>query len=74
MQRYKNLGGDSGIDAYEIAPGSITVRFSDGKNYRYTDASAGADSVRRMQELADSGQGLNEFINRVVKKNYAEKW
>jgi len=27
-----------------------------------------------MQELADSGQGLNEFINRVVKKNYAEKW
>jgi hypothetical protein len=39
-----------------------------------TDASAGADSVRRMQELADSGQGLNEFINRVVKKNYAEKW
>jgi len=73
MEHYKNLGGDSGVAAYEIGPGSITVQFKDGSVYLYTDQSAGAASIAEMQRLAKDGQGLNSFINRVVKKGYARK-
>jgi len=73
MEHYKNLGGDSGVVAYEIGPGSITVQFKDGSAYFYTDQSAGAASIAEMQRLAKAGQGLNSFINRVVKKGYARK-
>ena len=73
MEHYKNLGGDSGVVAYEIGPGSITVQFKDGSVYLYTDQSAGAASIAEMQRLAKAGQGLNSFINRVVKKGYARK-
>ena len=73
MEHYKNLGGDSGVVAYEIGPGSITVQFKDGSVYLYTDQSAGAASIAEMQRLAKAGQGLNSFINRVVKKGYDRK-
>jgi hypothetical protein len=41
MERYKNLGGDSGVVAYEIGADSIKVGFSDGSLYLYTYGSAG---------------------------------
>jgi hypothetical protein len=74
MERYKNLGGDSGVSAFEIGDGSITVHFSDGWKYLYTNQSAGSSNIVEMQQLARAGQGLNSFINRVVKKRYARKW
>ena len=70
MERYKNLGGDSNVVAYEVGPGSISVQFSDGSVYCYTDRSAGSENVSRMQSLARSGQGLNNFINTHVKYKY----
>jgi hypothetical protein len=73
MERYKNLGGDSGVSAFEIGDGSITVLFNDGSEYLYTNQSAGSSNIAEMQQLAKAGQGLNSFINRVVRKGYARK-
>lgn len=74
MQRYMNLGGGSGIVAFEIAPGQITVQFHDGSQYLYTNASAGAANIMEMQALATAGSGLNSFIDRNVRKGYAKRW
>jgi hypothetical protein len=73
MDHYKNLGGNSNVTAYEIGNESIAVQFGDGSVYSYTYLSAGRDNIEHMKELAIAGQGLNSFINRVVKKLYASK-
>ena len=73
MAIYANLGGDSGVDSYEIGPDSITVTFQDGATYLYDYAATGQNNVEQMKELAKVGQGLNSFINRNVRKNYAAR-
>ncbi len=73
MERYSNLGGNSGIAAYESGPDFIRVQFSDGAVYLYTYASAGSHNIERMKQLARSGQGLNSFINTNARKAYARK-
>ncbi|MBE2186563.1 MAG: hypothetical protein IAE99_07300 [Rhodothermales bacterium] len=73
MERYRNLGGDSGITAYEIGTDSITVEFKGGATYLYTNQSAGSGNIEQMKQLAQAGSGLNSFISRVVKKGYARK-
>jgi len=73
MERYKNLGGDSAVLAYEIGDNSIKVQFRDGSLYLYNYQSAGANNIEHMKELAIAGQGLNSFINRIVRKGYASK-
>ncbi len=74
MDRYKNLSGNSGVVAYELGEGGITVQFSGGWLYLYTNQSAGTSNIAEMQRLALSGRGLNGFIDRVVRKAYAKKW
>jgi hypothetical protein len=61
---YLNRGCDSGIRSYEIGPDWISVRFSDGAEYRYTAARIGAQHLAEMHRLAAAGQGLNSYINR----------
>lgn len=73
MDRYKNLGGNSNVVAYEIGLDSITVQFGDGSVYLYTTQSAGSANIAEMHCLANAGQGLNSFISRVVKKGYSRK-
>ena len=73
MKRYKNLSGNSNVISYELEHGEITVQFGDGCIYLYTTHSTGAVNINEMQRLASNSQGLNSFINRIVKKNYAEK-
>jgi hypothetical protein len=73
MQRYANRSGDSGVVAFEIDQTSIKVQFRDGWIYVYTFASTGAANVEEMKRLALAGQGLNSFISRVVRKNFASK-
>lgn len=73
MERYANLGGDSGVTHYEIGDDSIIVEFRDGGMYLYTYASAGRSNIDQMKSLAQRGEGLNEFINRYVRKRYARK-
>ncbi|MDR3622349.1 MAG: hypothetical protein P4L85_23565 [Paludisphaera borealis] len=74
MEPYANLGGRSGIEAYETGFDSITVQFGDGTVYVYTNASAGASNVGQMKLLARRGHGLNAFINKSVKFSCDRKW
>jgi hypothetical protein len=74
MERYKNLNGNSGIEAYEIAPGSITVQFKDRHTYLYDNNRPGAAVLENMQRLAQQGAGLNSYIRTYVKKSYVRKW
>lgn len=73
MERYKNLGNDSGVSAYEIGENFIKIQFHDGALYLYNYQSAGIDNIEHMKKLAIAGQGLNSFINKVVRKKYASK-
>jgi hypothetical protein len=73
MQRYKNGGGESGVVAYDIDAGQIIVQFRNGERYLYTEESAGAANVAKMQELARTGHGLSSFISQHVHDRYARK-
>lgn len=73
MERYSNFGGDSGVVGYESGDDYIRVQFSDGSVYLYTYNATGEAWVEHMKQLADNGQGLNEFINRTVKKSFERK-
>ena len=73
MQRYKNRSGESGVVAYDIDAGQIIVEFRNGERYLYTEDSAGAANVAKMQELAQAGHGLSSFISQHVHDRYARK-
>jgi hypothetical protein len=73
MQRYANLGRNSGVRAFQTGSNLIDVQFSDGSVYRYTYASTGSGNIEHMKMLALAGRGLNSFISRYVKKNYAAR-
>jgi len=74
MENYKNLDGDSTVMQYEIGNDYIIVKFSDGKYYKYSYASAGSVNVEQMKKLATYGEGLNSFIMKNVRKNYESSW
>lgn len=67
------MGGDSGITAYEIGLGQIIVQFKDGAQYLFNAQKPGLISVSEMQKLAVAGEGLNSYIRRIVRKNFAQK-
>lgn len=74
MPAYKNLGGNSGVASWEEGDDWIEVAFKDGSKYLYTQSSLGSiDAVNILKGIADSGQGLNAYINKYVKKRYASK-
>lgn len=73
MTPYKDINSDSGVMAYEIGEGSITVAFSKGGVYLYNAERPGLSQVVEMQRLAKNGDGLNTYINKFVRKNYADK-
>lgn len=73
MAKYENSSGRSGVKSYKSARGELNVKFKDGSKYKYTPGSAGTYNMRRMRQLATRGVGLNKYINKSVKKNYASK-
>ena len=73
MTQYRNVGGNSGVLAYENNADSITVTFKDGATYLYNYSSAGINNIETMKDLAVNGRGLNSFISTTVKKNYCSK-
>ena len=73
MERYKNLGRDSGISAYEIGNDSIKIQFSSGAVYLYTYSSAGRANIEEMKSLAVAGKGLNSYIMHNVREKYESK-
>ena len=73
MHRYRNNSGESGVVAYDIGQDSITIQFSGGERYLYTERSTGAESIARMQELAREGRGLSTFVSQHIRSRYARK-
>lgn len=73
MVRYRNLGGDSGVSAYEIGNDFIKVQFSDDSIYLYSYRKPGSIHVEQMKVLAQNGNGLNSYINKKVKYKYEYK-
>lgn len=73
MEKYKNLGGGSGVAGFSITDDSIKVLFNDGGLYLYNYSRPGRAYVERMKALAKNGQGLNSLISREIRKNYAAK-
>jgi hypothetical protein len=73
MQRYKHHGSESGVVAYDSDAGRIIVQFRNGDRYLYTEDSAGAANIARMQALAEAGQGLAAFISQHVHDRYERK-
>lgn len=76
MTPYRNINGNSNVEAYEIDGDSITVRFMSGRwrNYLYTSRRPGAAVVERMKALAIQGHGLNSYISTTVRSNFKRKW
>lgn len=73
MEKYMNIGGDSGVEEYEIGTDYIVVKFYKTlRTYIYSYDSAGKDAVEHMKRLAKSGEGLNEYINREVRYKYVK--
>lgn len=71
MEKYKNVGGDSGVSSFEIGADYIIVKFSGTpRSYCYSYSKAGQHHVENMKNLARSGSGLNSYINRYVKDLY----
>jgi hypothetical protein len=58
MEKYKDKGGDSGINAFEIDTDSITIQFKDGSKYLYNYLRPGRNYVDQMKRLAYQGIGL----------------
>lgn len=63
MEQYKNLRGDSPIQAFEIEPTFIDVQFGNSAVYRYSHVTPGRDHVERMKSLARKGSGLAAYIS-----------
>lgn len=74
MQRYKNLGENSGVRYYEVGDDFIKVQFSDGKTYVYTNQTASAEKIKMMKNLAEIGQGLNSYIMKNARTAYSAKY
>jgi hypothetical protein len=71
MPIYKDTNYDSGVSTYEIYPTSITVCFKGtSRSYTYSYSVAGQTHVENMKSLAESGNGLNAYINNNVKFKY----
>jgi hypothetical protein len=71
MEKYRNIGGGSGVFAYENGAEYIKVKFSEtNKIYTYSYQKAGENHVKNMKKLAIDGRGLNSYINKYVKKLY----
>jgi hypothetical protein len=73
MKTYRDIDGDSGVVAYDYGPDWIHVQFKTDAVYEYTYPSAGQENIEKMKLLADSGDGLNSFINKQVRKLYSRR-
>lgn len=73
---YANYGGDSGVVAYKVEGDAIHVQFKHGGTYVYRLSDIGDESFAELIRLAESGEGLNSYINRhrEVAKGWSEKY
>lgn len=71
MKSYNSYG--SNISGYDYGDDYIQVEFQNGETYTYTYESAGKENVEQMKGFAESGSGLNGYINSVCKYDYSGK-
>jgi len=71
---YQSPNNSSSIATYKYGSDWICVKFRKSSVYEYTYISAGKSNVEKMKKLADSGNGLNTFINKNVRKRYSKKF
>lgn len=78
MENYKNLGGSSNVESYDIQAESITVKFKTGANqfYLYDYTKPGELHVEELKSLAISGSGLNSYIGKNLRSagSFMKKW
>lgn len=76
MKTYRDLNGDSGVDAYDYSESWMQVRFRSEQTYEYLEARIGRSHLTAMKQLADAGHGLNAYINLhpEVKRGWSSKW
>ncbi|BAN22820.1 hypothetical protein [Caballeronia insecticola] len=72
MQSYRNLAGNSGVEAFDILTDGIWVRFVNGGTYLYDYRVPGRAHVEQMKRLARAGRGLSSYISRSGAQ-YAER-
>jgi Arc/MetJ family transcription regulator len=72
MQKYGS-NEESGIVAFDIGPGSITLEFAGGDRYVYTDESVGPATISTMQVLAKAGRGLSAFLATDLRGRYSSQ-
>ena len=70
MEIYRDIGGDSGVAEYENGADYIRVKFKNGSVYLYTYSRPGQNHVEHMKILAETGDGLNSYVNKYVRKTY----
>jgi hypothetical protein len=64
MINYSSRSGKkSGVTAYEIGEDFIKVQFNGSKIYKYSNRSAGSNSVNTMKSLAIAQNGLSTYIS-----------
>lgn len=73
FKKYKNLSGDSKVAVYEIVKDGMTVGFTDGSVYRYTNQSADPANIGKMKSLAVAGKGLGTFIAANVQDRFLRR-
>ncbi|WP_347554855.1 hypothetical protein [Robbsia sp. KACC 23696] len=63
MERYLNRSGVSLIEAYELGPQHIKIKFvRNAKIYCYSHAGVGNEHVEAMKQLASEGSGLAQYV------------
>jgi hypothetical protein len=74
MTKYKNLSGNSNVDAYEYTVETFTVRFNDHSHYVYSTFKNSLSEIERMQSLADTGRGLGTMLATKPYHPHDRKW
>ena len=74
MKKYKNLNGDSLVEAYDIDEDYVLVKFKDNVRYLYNVHHTGEENIKKLKKLAEEGKGLYHFITENLKKKHAKKF
>lgn len=72
MKPYRDNNRDSSVLAYEYGNDYISIQFKTGIKYTYRSVRIGSSHLAIMKQKADSGEGLNSYINKNpdVKKGF----
>ena len=71
FKRYKDA--KSNVSHYNIEKDGVTIVFANASTYRYTNQSASPENIAKMKQLAQSGKGLDAFIESTVKDRFLRK-